>query len=238
MPVWVSDEFPDDVGQLWSRLRYGQASSGLVPLLVRPDVIGSPLGLDRVDSVCLHEVLPAAFAAYRRARLPFWTAPRTVPTPDDVEPWPHDPGPPYAKWPGFAPAVQSESPATAPASQAAALLDEVTGPEPAYRLALVRARRAADALAALGWTADAPLALLCALLRSWEERFGAQLVAVSGSEVHLAVARPPVSAEHARLLAVEHVLTTAHNIVDDPPTPFPEYAERLVGRTHWSFWWD
>ncbi|MDH6584826.1 hypothetical protein M2164_005398 [Streptomyces sp. SAI-208] len=31
---------------------------------------------------------------------------------------------------------------------------------------------------------------------------------------------------------------TADNIVDDPPTPFPEYARELVGRTEWSFWWD
>ncbi|MFC8717744.1 DUF4253 domain-containing protein [Kitasatospora sp. NPDC057198] len=48
----------------------------------------------------------------------------------------------------------------------------------------------------------------------------------------------PRRADQAELLALEHVLSTAHNIVDDPPTPFPEYADRLVGRTHWWFWWD
>ncbi|MFI7399157.1 hypothetical protein ACIBW9_01460 [Streptomyces sp. NPDC049541] len=31
-------------------------------------------------------------------------------------------------------------------------------------------------------------------------------------------------------------LSTADNIVD-PPTPFPEYAAELVGRTEWRFWW-
>lgn len=31
------------------------------------------------------------------------------------------------------------------------------------------------------------------------------------------------------LLALEHVLSTADNIVDDPLTPFPEYAPNLVG---------
>ncbi|MFF7339736.1 DUF4253 domain-containing protein [Streptomyces sp. NPDC008163] len=50
--------------------------------------------------------------------------------------------------------------------------------------------------------------------------------------------RPPAEAEHANLLALEHVLSTANNIVDDPPTPFPEYAMDLVGRNRWSFWWD
>ncbi|MDX2937297.1 DUF4253 domain-containing protein [Streptomyces ipomoeae] len=75
-------------------------------------------------------------------------------------------------------------------------------------------------------------------MRSWEERFGARVVAVYGSEVHISVARPPATVADANLLALEHVLSTANNIVDDPPTPFPEYAGGLVGRGHWSFWWD
>ncbi|WTO68267.1 DUF4253 domain-containing protein [Streptomyces sp. NBC_00209] len=39
----------------------------------------------------------------------------------------------------------------------------------------------------------------------WEERFGARVVAVFGSELHVSVARPPVEAEHANLLALEHI---------------------------------
>ncbi|MFB7107581.1 DUF4253 domain-containing protein [Streptomyces sp. NPDC056190] len=61
---------------------------------------------------------------------------------------------------------------------------------------------------------------------------------VFGRELHASVARPPVETSHTELLALEHVLSTADNIVDDPPTPFPEYAASLVRRTHWSFWWD
>jgi uncharacterized protein DUF4253 len=106
------------------------------------------------------------------------------------------------------------------------------------RLVLVPVPRGSDALALIGWAAEAPLLLLCALLRSWEDRFGARAVAMSGSELYVSVARPPVEAEHASLLALEHVLSTADNIVDDPPKPFPEYAAELVGRTSWSFWWD
>ncbi|MFJ8155065.1 hypothetical protein [Streptomyces sp. NPDC094468] len=30
----------------------------------------------------------------------------------------------------------------------------------------------------------------------------------------------------------------ADDIVDDPPTPFPDYAADLVGRASRSFWWD
>lgn len=84
--------------------------------------------------------------------------------------------------------------------------------------------------------------LLCALLRSWEERFGARVVGAFGGELFPSVARPPLDLPHAERLALEHVLSTADNIagnlVDDPSTPFPEYAAELVGRTEWRFWWD
>ncbi|WP_329900614.1 MULTISPECIES: hypothetical protein [unclassified Streptomyces] len=42
-----------------------------------------------------------------------------------------------------------------------------------------------------------------------------------GSELHVSVARPPVEAEHANQLALEHVLSTADNIVDDLPNTLP-----------------
>jgi hypothetical protein len=90
----------------------------------------------------------------------------------------------------------------------------------------------------IGWTDRPPMPLMGALLRSWEERFGARVVAAYGGELHVSVARPPLDPAHAERLALEHVLSTADNIVDDPPTPFPEYARELVGRTEWRFWWD
>jgi hypothetical protein len=240
--VWVSDEFPQDVDQLWPRLLSEQKACGLVPLLCWPDAMGRSLGLDHVDAVRLEEVLAADFAAYRRRRLPCWTDPTPAPAPQGIEPWPHDPGPPFEQWPGLAPQMPAAPADPTPEAAAASLvawfsetgqfgLDEC-------QLVLVPARRGSDALASIGWSAEAPLPLLCALLRSWEDRFGAQVVAVFGSELHVSVARPPVDAEHANLLALEHVLSTATNIVDDPPTPFPEYAMDLVGRTRWSFWWD
>ncbi|MFC8344543.1 DUF4253 domain-containing protein [Streptomyces sp. NPDC057280] len=59
-----------------------------------------------------------------------------------------------------------------------------------------------------------------------------------GGDVHVSVARPPLDRASAERLALEHVLSTADNIVDDPPTPFPEYAGALIGLTQWRFWWD
>jgi hypothetical protein len=99
-------------------------------------------------------------------------------------------------------------------------------------------RPGADLPAVLEWSSEAPVPLLCALLRSWEERFGAQVVAACGSGLYVSVARPPRDMQDAELLALEHVLSTADSIVDDPPTPFPEYAAGLVGQSYWWFWWD
>ncbi|MFE9428014.1 DUF4253 domain-containing protein [Kitasatospora sp. NPDC006697] len=103
------------------------------------------------------------------------------------------------------------------------------------RLALVPARRSADLPAVLGWRGQAPTDLLHAQLRSWEERFGAELVALRGGELHLAVARPPQSPEQAELLALEHRLSTADSVT---LVPFPEYAAQLVGCTRWELCWD
>ncbi|MFE6961625.1 DUF4253 domain-containing protein [Streptomyces sp. NPDC057696] len=240
--VWVSDEFPQNVQRLWPRLLGDQRKHGLVPLLCWPDAMGRPVSLELVEAVRLEEVLAADFAEYRRRRLPFWTDPSPAPVPEGIEPWPHDPGPPFEQWPGLAPQMPATSAGPTPEEAAASLLAWLieTGQFglDECRLVLVPAHRGSDALALIGWSAEAPLPLLCALLRSWEDRFGAHAVAVFGSELHVSVTRPPVEAHHANLLALEHVLSTADNIVDDPPTPFPEYATDLAGRASWSFWWD
>ncbi|WP_232838424.1 DUF4253 domain-containing protein [Streptomyces geranii] len=240
--MWVSDEFPQDVEELWPRLLSESRRHGLIPFLCLPDAMGRPCDLDHVDAVRLEEVLATDFAAYRRRRLPLWTDTTPAPAPEGVEPWPHDPGPPFEQWPGLAPGTPLASEGPTPEVAASSVLAGLIGTGP-YGLedcclVLVPASRSSEALALIGWSAKAPLPLLCALLRSWEDRFGAQVVAAFGSELHVSVARPLVEAEHASRLALEHVLSTADNIVDDPPTPFPEYATALVGRTSWSFWWD
>ncbi|MEV4334564.1 DUF4253 domain-containing protein [Streptomyces sp. NPDC049597] len=240
--VWISDEFPYGIERLWARLLSEQRSTGLVPLVCRPDDLGRAVGLERVDAVRLEEALAGDFAEYRRGRLPLWTDPRPASVPEGVEPWPHDPGPPFEEWPGLAPPMPVTSAGPTPRETAsktlARLLDSRRlGPDEC-RLVLVPASRSSDALALTGWSAEAPLPLLCALLRSWEDRYGARVVAASGSELHVSVARPPVDPSHTDLLALEHVLSTADNVVDDPPRPFPDHAADLAGRTHWSFWWD
>ncbi|MFE3030289.1 DUF4253 domain-containing protein [Streptomyces canus] len=243
--LWICDELPDNMEKLWADLLRQAPVTGLQPHLCRPNDPARPADPAAADAVRLDEVLAADFAEYRRRRLPYWSAPSPAEPPDglpeDVEPWPHDPGPPFSGWPGLAPAGPDTGTGPGPEEAAARTVAELLCSEPfadSLRLALVPARRCADVPAVIGWTDDLPMPLMGALLRSWEDRFGARVVAAYGGELHVSVAHPPLDPGDAERLALEHVLTTADNIVDDPPTPFPEYARDLVGRTQWRFWWD
>ncbi|MFE6805379.1 hypothetical protein [Streptomyces sp. NPDC057696] len=41
---------------------------------------------------------------------------------------------------------------------------------------------------------------------------------------------------HALHITLEHVLTTADNVIKDPPKPHPDYAS-LIDNNLSSFWW-
>ncbi|MDQ1070401.1 DUF4253 domain-containing protein [Streptomyces canus] len=239
--VWFSDGLPDDAEELWADLLRQAAVTGLYPHLCWPKDPPRPADPAAADAVRLDEVLAADFAEYRRKRLPFWSDPGPSELPEDVEPWPHGPGPPFERWPGLAPAGPGGGDGPGAEEAAARAVADLLYTEPfaaSFVLALVPARRSADVPAVMGWSHGGPLPLLGALLRSWEDRFGARVVAAYGGELHVSVARPPLDPAHAERIALEHVLSTADNIVDDPPTPFPKYARELVGRTEWRFWWD
>lgn len=112
-------------------------------------------------------------------------------------------------------------------------------------LAVVDAARPADIPIALGWAGmcnyrDRHLVGLCAVLRSWEERFGAVLVAMTFSTLVLAVAHPPRSQADAERLAAEHFAfcpdqhDPQNGIVYTPRT----YGRTIRGADAWRFWWD
>ncbi|MDV7215712.1 DUF4253 domain-containing protein [Streptomyces prunicolor] len=246
--VWFSDELPEDLVELWPRLLESAEVTGLYPFICRRDDPYQVQDLSEVDAIRLDDVLAGDFVEYRRRRLPYWSNPAAggdvLPDDDDPEDfgsWPHDPGPPFETWPGLAAGDPGTGAGVSAAEAGGWAVEELLGDEPfvhTCQLALVPARRSADVPAIVGWAAEAPVPLLCALLRSWEERFGARVVSGFGSALTVSVARPPLDVPHAEQLALEHVLSTADNIVDDPPTPFPEYANGLVGRHQWRFWWD
>jgi hypothetical protein len=142
-----------------------------------------------------------------------------------------------------------ESPVLAPAEEArlpdAALHDAVIAEGPAF-LGLVAAKRPADIPAAVGWSGfgadtpwgpDARALKISAVLRSWEDRFGARLLRIGGDTVlRVLVERPPRTLASAARVAAEH-FAFANEYTGEACT-VRDLAKHLVGNPVWHFWWD
>lgn len=148
-------------------------------------------------------------------------------------------------WPGLAPTPVTDGP-DSPETLAAEMADMLTDdgmPLENSRLALVPARRSADIPAAIGWSGplnhENDVARLCAVLRSWEDRFGIRVVALGFDTLTVSVARPPTTEAEALALAAEHFAFCPDNIHQSALDSLEKYAEdALLGRETWSFWWD
>ncbi|PRX50280.1 uncharacterized protein DUF4253 [Prauserella shujinwangii] len=109
------------------------------------------------------------------------------------------------------------------------------------RLALAEAARPADVPAVLGWHGMARVtgqpAAVSAVLRSWEDRFGAVLISLGFDTLELSVAAPPKTRERSLAVAAEHRAFCLANFVGQPGT-MREFAAGLTGRRLWQFWWD
>lgn len=144
---------------------------------------------------------------------------------------------PFSKqFPGLAP------PAEVPLSQ-----DQLTaalGSLPAARIGLVPANRPADVLPMLGWSGAAnrmDTALpIAAVLRSWEERFGAQLLEVGFAEIRLLVQRPPRNFDGAQRLAAEQFAFCDECWLGDQVglNEVGTITDALVNAPMWGFCWD
>lgn len=75
------------------------------------------------------------------------------------------------------------------------------------------------------------------MLRSWEDRFGAVVVALDRSVLWLSVAAPPVTRDECRAVAAEH-FSSCRDVDQEDPRPLRAYASGLSGGTTWRFWWD
>ncbi|WP_339130762.1 DUF4253 domain-containing protein [Streptomyces sp. f51] len=146
-------------------------------------------------------------------------------------------------WPGLAAAGPL---AADPEARAAEMADSLAQPgswlkEP--RVALVPARRSADIPAVLGWSGplnhENDVARLGAVLRSWEDRFGIRVVALTFDQLVLSVAAPPATVAEAEAVAAEHFAFCPDNIAQGDHQTLREYAEHeVLNERVWSFWWD
>ena len=113
------------------------------------------------------------------------------------------------------------------------------GFEPAA-LGLVPVERPADVIARIGWWGaanyDQSPAELSAVLRSWEERFGAHVTRLGFSSMYISVTRPPTDRLTTQALAVEHYAWCP--ALAEFGIPIDEYAAGLDASLEWFCWWD
>ena len=225
---WLSDRPPPP--GLWGRLRAEHPRSGLWPLLLTPlraDDEFRPWGNGEVDpgdmsSPAAHDV-DTVLARW-------WSGQQPVDgSASDLFP---------REWPGRSPAITRT---TDPDTTADDLAEVLASFDENTRFGLFTAERGADAITSAGWlgpvnhTGDT--ALLSAVLRDWEDRFGARLIGAGFATLQVSVAAPPASREEALRVAAEHFAFCPDNVWQGSGT-LAAYAESLVGEDTWHFWWD
>lgn len=217
--LWATTDPLPGVGAVWSALSDAHADTGLVPFALagleakgklRPwdtDEFYIPYGVAEIDRLDAAGVLA-----------PHWWV-------DGPPEWELEP------FPGLAPAEDRQLPQDQ--------IQEALGALRPARLGLAAASRPADVLPLIGWSGtdrfpeSSPIA---AVLRSWEDRFGARLLRVGFAEILLLVRRPPHSLEAARWVAAEHVAFASECGLG--LTTVSDLAATLVDAPTWSFWWD
>jgi hypothetical protein len=116
---------------------------------------------------------------------------------------------------------------------------------PAARIGLVPARRPADVLALVGYNGAVNrygnAASLSAVLRSWEDRFGALLFEVGFDHFRLLVRRPPRTRPAAEAAAAEIWAMCDEFWMADGPEALTEVrpiADYIQAAPAWSLWLD
>lgn len=228
VPLWVSEQVVDGVGLMWPHLAGAFAKTGLWPIVMqslrgadtRPWVDGEvdPSVTSRPED---HDAKEAIAFRWQQA------IPINTESPSAFED--------LAPFAGEMPELAAPGP-EGDADVLPKIVEQLEG-----RLGLVATTRPADAITRFGWMGPVnyydDVAPLSAVLRSWEDRFDAYVVGVGFATLTLAVERPPRDLDHALVLAAEHFAMCPDNVWQDAGS-LQAYAERLVSRHWWSFWWD
>ena len=123
------------------------------------------------------------------------------------------------------------------------LSDVVMGFRQPARIGLVSVRRPADVLTRIGWSGPInvteDMAEYSAVLRSWEDRFGAYVFSLGFASMFVAVERVPPDRANRQLLAAEFF--SLANEQGGRSTPFRDVgdiAEQIARTSTWEFAWD
>jgi hypothetical protein len=238
--LWATSDRIPDAGQVWRALTDIHPDTGLVPILLaflNRGHEGRPWDEGELDNRCDLAAVDRLDAATVLARQWAGEAPTAEELEEDPE-WREMIAPYGEHFPGLAPA-QDQVLSEAELAQAMAWF----GPA---RIGLVPAARPADVLALVGYNGTVngfgTPELLSAVLRSWEDRFGAVLVEVGFDHIRLLARRPPRTVRDAQAVAAElWPMCDEFWPVDRPGTAVRDVAaiaERIKDIPIWSLWLD
>lgn len=227
-----SPDFPDNPDSvLYSRLLRRAHVTGRCPVWIHPTDLEHTLD-GPTDPVELSEAIDAVDG--REVLDRWWPGPCHPECPcDDRLP---------AGIPQSGPVLSAKDLARRPGTFDAAI--ELVGCR-SSSLAVVDAFRPADTPAVLGWAGicnypHQDLVSLAAVLRYWESRWGALVVAMTRSRMELSVARPPMDDGECEQVAAEHIAFCPDQ--QDPQNgdfhTLSDYARMIRGVPAWRFWWD
>jgi hypothetical protein len=239
--AWATADPVPDAGRVWAALSQAHPQSGLVPFLLdgiagsteRPwdkQEFGGPddvTGLDHLDA-----------AVVLREQWQHQTTEYDDYDEEDEEYQDGDFARDIAE--AVAPFSRRQFPGLAQAEDhqlAADQADQVLGRLAPARVGLVPASRPADVLPRLGWNEALDTAPIAAVLRSWEDRFGARLLRVGFAQVSVLAWRPPRTLESAQRLAAEQ-WAFCSECAGEGLHDVPRITASLMSSPIWTFWWD
>ena len=231
--LWLTDENVPDVGALWAQVAKQFHRTGLWPVVLEslepgPDdkTTGRPWDSGELAPTLSSDPIAVDVESLLRR---WWKG--NVPSEDFpvlremLEPFGRE-------FPGLAPASKSSSDEAAPALVA----KDLQG-----RLGLVAVTRPADVPAVLGWTGPtnyySDMGQLSAVLRSWEDRFGAVVVGLGFDSLWLGVRRPPLGPALSHAVAAAQ-FAVCPDIVWQGVESIAALGEEIEGQRTWFCWWD
>lgn len=232
--LWLTDEPLPDAAVVWRSLVGEFPATGLWPLVLRPLAEAGqrpwdsgelqPVTTETIDSLDASAILAQGWAD---SLVPIGGLAGHLEIERALAPY-------GAAFPGLA--------AASPRDEEQHLLPAaVLGRSSAARIGLVRCRRPADAVAAIGWLGPINWiepAQVSAVLRSWEERFGAVLAGLELATLTLLVRHPPQTVEQALPIAAEIAAFCPDELRQGTYDSLRQMSGALVRRPFWRLWFD
>jgi hypothetical protein len=239
--AWATVEPVPDPGRVWMALSEISAQTGLVPFLLAGLDATTRRPWDEQEFSDPVDVSPLADMDAAELLEELWRGETEEEYGDEFDDEDESEDEEFAamiapfshEFPGLAP--DGDQPLSAQE------VEQAIGSLPPARIGLAGASRPADVLPLIGWEGAINRwenALeIAAVLRSWEERFGARLLRVGFAEIQLLAQRPPRTRQAAQLLAAEQ-FAFCDECAGQGLADVGSITDHLLQSPIWTFWWD